>query len=99
MPRDDGLVAIAFFCIAGAMDTRERRTPLMHYVQAGCQKASVKILIDAGAQLNIINEEGRTVLDMLSDYEGELCDAVRNLLQGAGAKLALELIAESEKEL
>jgi hypothetical protein len=81
------------------MGTRERRTPLMHYVQAGCQEASVKVLIQAGAQLNVINEEGRTVLDMLDDYEGEQCEAVRKSLQKGGAKRALELIAESEQEL
>ena len=53
----------------------------------------------AGADLNIINDEGRTVLDMLDDYEGENCQIVHSLLRDRGGKRAMELVAETDKEL
>mmetsp|Transcript_40079 Transcript_40079/g.64615 ORF Transcript_40079/g.64615 Transcript_40079/m.64615 type:complete len:135 (-) Transcript_40079:97-501(-) len=80
--------------VGGAVAVKENRTPLMWFASS-CQKGGVKALLDANAKVNVMNEQGVTVLDLISRFDGDNCDAVRKLLIKKGAKSAVDV----EKEL
>ena len=53
-----------------------RRTPLMWMVYSPPKKAfpTVKLLVEAGARLDITNEEGKTVVDLVRDMKAASAD-------------------------
>jgi hypothetical protein len=63
------------------------------FVGTGCQLASVKLLVEAGAALDYVNEEGKTALDIVLGFDQEEadCKAIVDLLTSKGAKKKSEL--------
>eukprot|EP01062_Namystynia_karyoxenos_P066084 TRINITY_DN60107_c0_g1_i1.p2 TRINITY_DN60107_c0_g1~~TRINITY_DN60107_c0_g1_i1.p2 ORF type:complete len:189 (+),score=63.86 TRINITY_DN60107_c0_g1_i1:83-649(+) len=80
-------------------DRPVRRTPLMWFVGfAACDAEAVSLLIAAGADLDAVSEEGKTVLDYAVGRE-EACAGATAALEAAGAKHAADLEGAATKEL
>mmetsp|Transcript_13465 Transcript_13465/g.33870 ORF Transcript_13465/g.33870 Transcript_13465/m.33870 type:complete len:188 (+) Transcript_13465:120-683(+) len=74
------------------------RTPL-HWHVHGCQLEAVKILLDNGADINFVNEEKETALDIVSKFESDRpdCTNLLKLLQDKGAMTGVDRTSESHE--